>query len=311
MANVLFTNARVFDATGAQPYAGEVLVQGNRVARVGRSLRSTSGAGAIVVDCGGHDADARHGRGAHALLLERPARPFRDPAHADRRAHPLVRAHRAALPRHGLHVLRGRGDRQAAARRRHPQRDRVRTDSGAALPRGEPGDHRARRSRRRDAAASAVSGVQLRRDRQRRGGDAQVRAHVPQVWRGHDQAQPVGRVHRRHSGGVHADDRRRDRDGGEGGARPRQASRSARALERIGQAVRAAWHRAHLSRELRRRGSAGHARGGEGQALRRARHRVAHQHLASRVRVGHHAGDREERWAITASSRSPARRCRR
>ena len=29
MANVLFTNARVFDATGAQPYAGEVLVQGS------------------------------------------------------------------------------------------------------------------------------------------------------------------------------------------------------------------------------------------------------------------------------------------
>ena len=53
MANVLFTNARIFDATGAQPYAGEVLVQGNRIARVGRSLRSTSGGGAIVVDCAG------------------------------------------------------------------------------------------------------------------------------------------------------------------------------------------------------------------------------------------------------------------
>ena len=45
MANVLFTNARIFDATGAQPYTGEVLVQGNRIARVGRSLRSTGTAG--------------------------------------------------------------------------------------------------------------------------------------------------------------------------------------------------------------------------------------------------------------------------
>ena len=53
MANVLFTNARIFDATGAQPYTGEVFVQGNRIARVGRSLRSTSGGGAIVVDCAG------------------------------------------------------------------------------------------------------------------------------------------------------------------------------------------------------------------------------------------------------------------
>jgi imidazolonepropionase-like amidohydrolase len=53
MANVLFTNARIFDAAGAQPYPGEVLVQGNRIARVGRSLRSTAGGGAIVVDCAG------------------------------------------------------------------------------------------------------------------------------------------------------------------------------------------------------------------------------------------------------------------
>ena len=36
MANVLFTNARIFDGTGASPIAGEVLVQGNRIARVGR-----------------------------------------------------------------------------------------------------------------------------------------------------------------------------------------------------------------------------------------------------------------------------------
>jgi imidazolonepropionase-like amidohydrolase len=53
MANVLFTNARIFDATGAAPYPGDVLVQGNRIARVGRSLRSTAAGGAIVVDCNG------------------------------------------------------------------------------------------------------------------------------------------------------------------------------------------------------------------------------------------------------------------
>ena len=32
MANVLFTNVRILDATGTPPYAGEVLVQGNRIA---------------------------------------------------------------------------------------------------------------------------------------------------------------------------------------------------------------------------------------------------------------------------------------
>ena len=36
MANVLFTNVRIIDATGAQPYQGEVLIQGNRIARIGR-----------------------------------------------------------------------------------------------------------------------------------------------------------------------------------------------------------------------------------------------------------------------------------
>ena len=42
MANVLFTNVRIIDATGAQPYPGEVLIQGNRIARVGRGGRSVA-----------------------------------------------------------------------------------------------------------------------------------------------------------------------------------------------------------------------------------------------------------------------------
>ena len=36
MANVLFTNVRIIDGSGAAPFAGEVLVQGNRILRVGR-----------------------------------------------------------------------------------------------------------------------------------------------------------------------------------------------------------------------------------------------------------------------------------
>ena len=39
MGSVLFTNVRIIDGTGAQPFAGEVLIQGNRVARVGRGAR--------------------------------------------------------------------------------------------------------------------------------------------------------------------------------------------------------------------------------------------------------------------------------
>ena len=36
MANVLFTNVRIMDGSGEYPFAGEVLVQGNRIRRVAR-----------------------------------------------------------------------------------------------------------------------------------------------------------------------------------------------------------------------------------------------------------------------------------
>jgi imidazolonepropionase-like amidohydrolase len=53
MANVLFTNVRIIDATGAAPYAGEVLVQGNRIARIGRGARSVPVAGVTTIDGAG------------------------------------------------------------------------------------------------------------------------------------------------------------------------------------------------------------------------------------------------------------------
>ena len=51
--SVLFTNVRILDGTGAQPYAGDVLVQGNRIARVGRGVRALSPSGVTVIDGGG------------------------------------------------------------------------------------------------------------------------------------------------------------------------------------------------------------------------------------------------------------------
>ncbi|HKU94914.1 MAG TPA: amidohydrolase family protein [Vineibacter sp.] len=53
MANVLFTNVRILDGSGAQPFAGEVLVQGNRIARLARASRSLPTAGITVVDGAG------------------------------------------------------------------------------------------------------------------------------------------------------------------------------------------------------------------------------------------------------------------
>ena len=53
MSNTLFTNVRIIDGTGAAPYAGEVLVQGNRISRVTRGGRPQPVAGVTVIDAGG------------------------------------------------------------------------------------------------------------------------------------------------------------------------------------------------------------------------------------------------------------------
>jgi len=53
MSNVLFTNVRIFDGTGALPYTGEVLVQGNRISRISRGARALPTTGITSVDGGG------------------------------------------------------------------------------------------------------------------------------------------------------------------------------------------------------------------------------------------------------------------
>jgi imidazolonepropionase-like amidohydrolase len=53
MANVLFTNVRIIDGTGAAPFPGEVLVQGNRVSRITRGTRAAPVAGVTVIDGAG------------------------------------------------------------------------------------------------------------------------------------------------------------------------------------------------------------------------------------------------------------------
>jgi imidazolonepropionase-like amidohydrolase len=53
MANVLFTNVRVIDGTGAAPYPAEVLVQGNRISRIARGTRMAPVSGVTVIDGAG------------------------------------------------------------------------------------------------------------------------------------------------------------------------------------------------------------------------------------------------------------------
>src|SRR5215468_2333911 len=53
MDRTLFTNVSVLDCTGAQPFAGEVLVEGNRIKQVGKSGKGLTRDDARVVDGGG------------------------------------------------------------------------------------------------------------------------------------------------------------------------------------------------------------------------------------------------------------------
>jgi imidazolonepropionase-like amidohydrolase len=53
MGSVLFTNVRIIDCSGAEPFTGDVLVQGNRIQRVTRGGRSQPAPGAKVIDAAG------------------------------------------------------------------------------------------------------------------------------------------------------------------------------------------------------------------------------------------------------------------
>jgi imidazolonepropionase-like amidohydrolase len=53
MADVVFTNVRILDGTGQNPYAGSVLVRGNRIRQVGRSTAPIAPGGATVIDGAG------------------------------------------------------------------------------------------------------------------------------------------------------------------------------------------------------------------------------------------------------------------
>ncbi|HEY6132359.1 MAG TPA: amidohydrolase family protein [Rubrivivax sp.] len=53
MADTLFTNVRILDGTGTNPYAGSVLVSGNRIRQVGRNTAAIAPGGATVIDGAG------------------------------------------------------------------------------------------------------------------------------------------------------------------------------------------------------------------------------------------------------------------
>ena len=53
MSDTIFTNVRILDGTGQNPYSGSVLVQGNRIRQVGRSTAPIAPGSASVIDGAG------------------------------------------------------------------------------------------------------------------------------------------------------------------------------------------------------------------------------------------------------------------
>jgi imidazolonepropionase-like amidohydrolase len=53
MTATLFKNVRIIDGNGKKPFAGEVLVEGNRIKRIARAGKTVKAPGARVVDGGG------------------------------------------------------------------------------------------------------------------------------------------------------------------------------------------------------------------------------------------------------------------
>lgn len=53
MGNFLFTNVRVLDGSGALPFPGEVLVEGNRIKKIAKGVRALPTNGVTVVDAAG------------------------------------------------------------------------------------------------------------------------------------------------------------------------------------------------------------------------------------------------------------------
>ena len=53
MARILITDVTIFDGSGREPFAGEVLVQGNRIAKVAAGGFPSGTAADRVIDGGG------------------------------------------------------------------------------------------------------------------------------------------------------------------------------------------------------------------------------------------------------------------
>ena len=132
----VFTNVRVLNGSGDNPFMGEVALRGNRIVGIGRGQRVAYAGGGTVIDGGG--ATLMPGLIDAHLHLSWNNAPGIEPIQLmPPEEHTLNTMYMAKLVLDfGLHGRSRRGGGKAAARRRDPQRDQRRPHSRPALHRG-------------------------------------------------------------------------------------------------------------------------------------------------------------------------------
>ena len=191
MSRILFRNAMVWDGTGAEPFPGDVLVEGNRIRTVARKSGQLPTEGAQVVDGTGCTLMPGMTEG-HAHISFGGAVKNSDLGDIPPEEHVLLTMRNAKLLlEHGFTSRVQRGQREAAARCRHPQRDRGGAAAGPAASRGGAGADGHGRLGRRAAAAHAPR--ELRHHRRRGGRDGAGGAHLLPRGRGQHQDEHLGR----------------------------------------------------------------------------------------------------------------------
>jgi len=155
-------------ARGRSPMRARSWSKANRIARVARGVRAIPTTGVTVIDAAGATTDARHDRGSTRISPGMISQASAQSSAWPTEEHILWCAHIAKRYLESrVHLLRRRGNREATPRRCHPQCHQFRQIPGprylaASQEITVPGG-----PRRRDAAAPAVPGIQLRRGGER------------------------------------------------------------------------------------------------------------------------------------------------
>ena len=291
-------------ARGAPPFAGQVLVEGNRIKAVAPQGAPIAADGAQVVDGGGATLDAGSDRVALAPHLPRHRRTSKAWASCRPRS---TRCARPRTPRRLLDQGFTACNSAASAKARLDVVIRNAINAGdipgprtlAASPElattAGLGDVRLRHMHRETFAIVCDGAEEFRktaREMVREGVDTlkinpSGDEFVPHCARASDR-----------------DDRGRDRCGVRSRAHARQARRGPCAQRRVGEALPEARRRGDLSRHAGRRRGLRSARGREGPRVRRAHARHQLHHAERSRQVGHHhAGGREPGHAPRAGHR--------